>query len=654
MDRRSWKLLALYGLAILHSCNQLSIVLTDHDATRGIINQTSLNTTSTDRANRRLVNASIYLSAFNLDVHHLAGRLNVVPDALSRLPGKGDAETRKKVETPALDDLWEDAELALYISEARMTDGMRDRFIEGYKADSVYGKIIADLRTPPSSGRKPDIKLDNEVVVSASKPGHPFRLVDGLLYNRDNEGIERLVVPKPVVPEMLQYYHDDKHHFGKHRMIQDMDGLHFRRKRHLVDQYVTKCHHCGANRQDNQLPIGNYTPVRAPLEPMHTIAMDFIVGLPKAPSTGTPWQHSDFDCYNALLTVTCKSSKRTLLIPGHGEYKAEDWGSKLAAHLLLADWACPKVIVSDRDAKFTSRFWNALWKAFGTRLMMTTAYHPQSDGQSEQKNKVVELAIRYHACERPDEPWVDVIPSLQWNLNGAHSTAIDASPHEYLFGFKIGGPLDRLSNNTKAIPKDVVEMRYLREALRRDAQLAMDIAAATAKRHYNQRHRQVEFEQGDKVWLALGKYKLPGARSKKTSPRRDGPYTITRKVTNLAYELDLPKGSKVHPVISVQYLSPYNCDDDKFGRRPHKPGPLEYNEHGDDSSDDDPVYELERIVDHRPKKGKVREYRVRWAGYGPEDDNWLSVAKLKHAGELIDEYSAQSKDQKELKGRRSK
>jgi hypothetical protein len=635
---------------MLHSCQQPIVVLTDHDATRGIINQTSLNTTSTDRANRRLVNASIYLSAYPLEVHHLAGRLNLVPDALSRLPGKGDDEARKKEDIPTLDNLWDD-DLVLYAAEARMSDEMRAKFIAGYKEDTVFGKIITDLCSTPASGQKPTIlRGDNEVVVNASKAGHPFRLAEGLLYNRDNDGVERLVVPRNLVPEILHHYHDEKHHFGRERMLKDLQGIHFRKKRHLVDQYVSKCHQCGAIRQENQLPVGEYTPIQAPLEPMHTIAMDFIVGLPRVPSAGTPWHHADFDCYDALLTVTCKSSKRTLLIPGHTEYTAEDWAEKLAAHLLLGDWACPQVIISDRDAKFTSRFWNALWKSFRTRLMMTTAHHPQSDGQSEVKNKVVELAIRYHTYERPDEAWVNLIPSLQWDLNNAHSTAIDCSPHEYLFGFKIQGTLDRLQGKT--IPMAVTEMKFMREAVRRDAQLAMDIAAATAKRIYDAKHRQVEFNEGDKVWLTLGKaYKLPGssAQSNKTLPRRDGPYTIIRKISPLAYELQLPTASKIHPVVSIQYLTPYNCDDDPFKRRQPEPGPLDY--HSQTESDDE-VYEVERIVDHQPKNGnKIRKYLVRWVGYGPKDDTWKPVSELKHASELIEEYHERLKQQETLQGK---
>jgi hypothetical protein len=126
-------------------------------------------------------------------------------------------------------------------------------------------------------------------------------------------------------------------------------------------------------------------------------------------------------------------------------------------------------------------------------------------------------------------------------------------------GIKISGPLDRLNPET-SIPKDVIEMRFMREALRLDAQLAMDPAAAVAKRYYDEKHRQVEFNVGDKVWLKLGKaYKVPGKQNRKTSPRREGPYEITRKVTPLAYELSIPPGTKIHPVISIDILIPILC-----------------------------------------------------------------------------------------------
>src|SRR6266566_5483338 len=171
---------------------------------------------------------------------------------------------------------------------------------------------------------------------------------------------------------------------------------------------------------------------------------------------------------------------------------------------------------------------------------MTTAWHPQADGQSERTNQIIELTIRHHTYEHPDRFWVDLLPSLQWNLNNAHTQPIDMSPYEYLFGFKIESPADRLIGTSK-LPESALQQRFMREHLRRDAQIASDEANAVAKRHYDKTHRWEEFDVGDQVWLRLGKaYRPKGKPNKREMPRRQGPYTVVRKVSPLAYELDIP------------------------------------------------------------------------------------------------------------------
>lgn len=598
------------------------VVLTDHESTMGIVNRSTLNTTSTDRANRRLINAAIYLDQYHLDVVHLPGRLNLVPDALSRLSKPGDVDERQRDEVPVLDQVFDHVpNFCLSTAEAVMADDLRLRFEKAYSTSYVWRPIIADL------------KGDDGDVVSAQKPGHPFRLVDRLLYNRDAAGRERLVVPPSLVTQFLEEAHGP-HHFGRDRMMATLDGLHFRRKRRLVDEYLRTCLRCGELRKDNQKPIGDLQPIQPPEEPMHTIAVDFVVGLPPVSAVDTPWQLGH-DVFDALLTVTDKTSKRTLLIPGNNKYTAENWASVLVRQLLLSDWSCPQTIISDRDAKFTSAFWKGLWKGFGTKLAMTTAYHPQADGQSERKNQSVELALRYYVAEFMDE-WINVVPALQWNLNNAYSRTIDASPHEFLFGFKLTAPVDRL---TQTLPQKQTEIRFMRQHLRRDAQLTMDVVASENKRLYDQKHRRLDFDVGQKVWLKTGKAYQPLHRQGKLTPPRLGPFTIVQKISSLAYKLDFPPSSKVHPVVSVQYLLP--CDTrDPFQRRQPPPRAVDY---GSDTSAGSDVEhrEVERILGKRLDRRGGRDtvqYLVRWKGLTARDDEWLHLSALKHCQQLIDEF----------------
>jgi len=128
---------------------------------------------------------------------------------------------------------------------------------------------------------------------------------------------------------------------------------------------------------------------------------------------------------------------------------------------------------------------------------------------------------------------------------------------------------------------------------------------ALAKRRYDTAYRWEEFNVGDLVWLRLGSaYRSKDKPNQRETPRRQGPYSVIRKVSPLAYELDIPLNTKIHPVISVVYLSRYRSYEDPFQRVPPPPGPVEYDNSGFEASADG-EWELERIVDHETKCGKT-------------------------------------------------
>ena len=156
--------------------------------------------------------------------------------------------------------------------EVQINDVLRQRFIAIYPLDRVYSNIIQDLHLPSTK--------KNEIVLDVSKFGYPFRLVDGLLYSKDNEGRERLVILYSLIPEFLQDIYDDKHYFGKERMFYDFVSLYFRYKVHLVDQYMKHCYIYNMNRTDNRPPINSLQPIPTPLQSIHTITIDFITALP--------------------------------------------------------------------------------------------------------------------------------------------------------------------------------------------------------------------------------------------------------------------------------------------------------------------------------------------------------------------------------------
>ncbi|KAG5810041.1 hypothetical protein H9Q74_014111 [Fusarium xylarioides] len=158
-------------------------VFTDHSATKQIVEKTTLDTTSTDRANRRLVNASIYLSEYELRVFHIPGKKNFIPDALSRLeaPETDGNARRLRPDYTALDDVCMGV-------ESLMSDETKNKFIQGYIDDTKYLpilKMILDTTDKPVDADR----LHGEDAVSASKRGVPFALKDGLLYHEQRMDI---------------------------------------------------------------------------------------------------------------------------------------------------------------------------------------------------------------------------------------------------------------------------------------------------------------------------------------------------------------------------------------------------------------------------------------------------------------------------------
>ncbi|RYC55608.1 hypothetical protein CHU98_g10598 [Xylaria longipes] len=609
---------------VVHSNKHSVIVLTDHSSTKGILDQTSLDTSATDRANIRLVNSSVYLSQYGYQVYHLPGRLNYVPDALSRLTAVQDASDEsgrlKRSDEPAvLDSVWNVVE---HTAEAIMSNDWKRDFRLAYKADHRYSKILDEL------------------------------CIDELR-------VKRLCVPHGMIERMMHAVHDEKHHAGPERMMEDLEPYSIYRKSWLVKKYASCCPGCDVNTTDRLKPVGSLRPIR-PKDalPMQTIAIDFILALPRVKSLGTPWQlkgQTYHDTYNCMMTVSCHASKRTLLIPGNERYTAEDWATALTKQLLLSDWGIPRGIISDRDRKFTSDFWRGMWKALGTKLLMTTAYHPQGDGLSERKNQTVEIAIRFHNYYNPESNWVDLAPLLQWNLNTARSQAMQSTPHEQLFGFKLPGPLDILLGQTDN--RAFKEVQVLRGHLRQDAKLAMDFAAAQSKRQFDSKHRALEFSPGDKVLLRLHDgYHLPGKPHKKYSQQRAGPWTVKRRIGDLAYELDFPSHYQIHPVVSVAQLRPVRSDEDPFRRSMPPPGPVEADQHSDSESDaEGDIYEVEIILQHRPnRKRDGFDYLIKWKGWGHQHNRWQSEHDLRHSQDLVTEYWARHGPRPEISPRKTK
>lgn len=399
-----------------------------------------------------------------------------------------------------------------------------------------------------------------------------------------------------------------------------MASFYIRKLARQLRTYVAHCPQCQLHRTGRHSPYGSLRPIQSPAIPFHTVTIDFILALPV--TTGG---------YDTILTVTCKFSKRVLLIAGKSTWSAEQWADAFLAAVLGHDWGVARAIVSDRDRKFMSDFWRGVFRRLGTELLVSTAYHAQTDGQSERTNKTVEIALRYWITSNPGIDFTEGLPYIQAGINNTVAAATGHTPNEICYGFRLQDNLGLLSD-MPAEDWSKLSMHY-----REIAEESIAWAGMVAKTYYDGKHTPIDLREGSQVYLRLHHgYTIPGISNKKLSPQRVGPFKILKKVGPLAYRLELPPTMAIHPVISVAQLEPVPESDDPYSRpRPdqERPPPVEM-EGADDPA---PQYEIERLLDKRISRGKV-QYLVKWQGYGPADNVWYNMDDLANARDLVDEY----------------
>ena len=493
-----------------------------------------------------------------------------------------------------------------------MSDDFRIRLKEGYALDGPWTAIIETARKNSNHG--------------INKAKLPFVIKDDLLYHIDqNDGHERICIPDTVCAEVFRLAHDELGHPGYYRTHERLaNTVHIRHMSKKLREFLKHCPLCQLYGTRRHKPYGSMQPIITPSEPFHTITLDFIVALPISN-----------DGFNCALTVTDKFSKRVTFIPGRATMTAAEWARTLLERLFVADWGLPKAIISDRDRKFVSQLWKLIFDSLGTKLLYSTSYHPQTDGQSERTNQTAEIGLRYYCAALNNiRDWPTILPRLQAGINNSTNlNSTGTSPNEILLGFKPREALDSILDRVNQPDRE-----QNRQMCRINARDAIEFAATQSKKYYDGRHQPMFFDKGDYVHLKLHRgYKLPGLEHRKTSQQYVGPFKVIERIGRLAYRLQLPSSWSIHPVISVAHLEPAPDPKlDPFHReRPNHPPALEV-----DGKEDH--YKIEKILNRRVRRrglGQSIEYLIQWKGYGPEENTWLNAKNLGNAKDLIREYT---------------
>jgi hypothetical protein len=370
-----------------------------------------------------------------------------------------------------------------------------------------------------------------------------------------------------------------------------------------IAKYVSECDICRRVKASHLKPAGMLQPLNIPSGKWEDISMDFIVGLPNT-SKG----------YDSIWVIVDRLTKVAHFLPVRTSYTARQY-AQLYLDRIVSLHGIPKTIISDRGAQFIARFWEQFHAALGTQLIRSLAYHPQTDGQTERINQILEDMLR--ACVLSySKKWDECLPLAEFSYNNSYQESIKMAPFEALYGRRCRTPL----NWSEAGERNFFGPDMVSEAEDQVRLIQANLKAAQyrQKSYADKRRWPLIFEVGDRVYLRVSPMKGVqrfGVRGK-LAPRYVGPFPIVERCGPVAYRVELPPHlSAVHNIFHVSQLR--KClrvptevvDTENLQLEPD----LIYPEH--------PV----RIVDHKTRVTRNQTsnfYKVQWSNHSEREATW--------------------------------
>ncbi|GJU11875.1 putative reverse transcriptase domain-containing protein [Tanacetum coccineum] len=533
-------------------------VFTDHKSLQHILDQKELN-----MRQRRWLEL---LSDYDCEIRYHPGKANVVADALSRKERIKPLRVRALVMTISLD-------LPKQILNAQ-TEAQKP---ENLKNEDVGGMIRRDITKEKLEPR-----------------------ADGTLCLNGRSWLPCYGDLRTVI---MHESHKSKYsvHPGSDKMYQDMKKLYWwPNMKADIATYVSKCLTCARVKAEHQRPSGLLVQPKIPQWKWDNITMDFVTKLPKSPQG-----------HDTIWVIVDRLTKSAIFTPMR-ETDSMEKLARLYIKEVVARHGIPVSIICDRDPRFASHFWRSLQKALGTSLDMSTAYHPETDGQSERTIQTLEDMLR--ACVIDfGNGWINHLPLVKFSYNNSYHASIKVTPFEALYGQKCCSPVCWAEfGEAQLTGSDLIQ-----ETTEKIIQINKRIQAARdrQKSYADLKRKPIEFQVGDRVMLKVSPWKgvVHFGKWGKLNPRYVGPFKVLEKVGSVAYKLELPQElSRVHNTFHVSNLKKCYSDEPLAV-------PLE-GLHIDDKLQfvEEPVEIMEREI-KRLKRSRIPLIKVRWnSRRGPE------------------------------------
>ncbi|KAF1314306.1 Retroelement pol polyprotein, partial [Globisporangium splendens] len=624
-------------------------VFTDNSACRWMLHQ--------PKVTPKLARMLTFFSQFDFVLHHVKGSTNVVADALSR-PGLEEdkpSDESIKVSTPevhACDDACHirsqsisrlvvsaaflrhlpDSDCSVFLSAVDFRGERRAvavRQEQVHTVDTQWASVHLSEATKKSfhAGYARDPSFAE--VWQSREGNEKFEKRNGLLFLRTKHPVLRLCVPNSdkLITDVIQEFHDAPvaaHPGVRRTQLKAAQWYYWPTMEKDIHEYVGSCQTCARWKSNNRKKIGLMMPIPTPQECWDVVSMDFITGLPVS------------EGFDAILVTMDKLSKRPKYHPTHSTADAEAT-AKVFFEAVVRHHGLPKVIISDRDPKFTSDFWKSLTKLMGIKLSMTTSHRAQADGQTERQNLVLEDALRCMVSYHGDD-WVNHLGTIEF----AHATLVNESTKLTPFEVDTGRKVRNLIAQEFGVdegnfePVNIAEFAKnfaeKRQQVVKLAQENLKQAQERQKKYYDRKRREVEFNAGDLVMLDTKNLPLKtvtqstSLQKAKLAAKKVGPFKIETMVNKNVAGLVLPPNMKrLHPAFNVELLSHYVENPTKFYTRPiPKAAPVIL-----DDKTGEALHVVEALL-RRKTRNRQMMWLVKWLGYPAHESTWEYEKNIRH------------------------
>ena len=282
-------------------------------------------------------------------------------------------------------------------------------------------------------------------------------------------------------------------HPGVTKMYQDVKGMYWwNGMKKDVAQYVASCLTCQQVKFEHQRPTGLLQELPLPEWKWEKISMDFVVGLPKTQKG-----------HDSIWVIVDRLTKSAHFLAVKTTYTVAQY-AHMYLDSIVALHGVPVSIVSNRGPQFTSRFWQKLQEALGTKLDFSTAFHPQTDGQSKRTIQTLEDMLRMCVMDFGGS-WEKYLPLVEFAYNNSYNSTIGMAPYEALYGRKCRSPScwmevgDRELEGPELIRETSEKVPIIQERMR--------TAFCRQKSYADPRRRDVQFGVGDHVFLKISPMK---------------------------------------------------------------------------------------------------------------------------------------------------